>query len=152
MTYILQDQEVSWPERPSDVKMANVCLTGMPVDRGLGNNSPRPSKQNSSDLTAKLIGQDQSYLADTDPGQTCEPRGQELYWEQSFPSYSGSFQKEFWIRSETGLPPAIGEEATDLVLENHQFYYDPLTALYCADCQRPTDEDGKVIYEKNYVN
>lgn len=152
MSYILQDQEVSWPDRPSDVKMANVCMTGMPVDRGLGNNGLLPTEQGSSDLTAKLSGQDQTYLNDTDPGQTCEPRGQELYWEESLPSYSGSFQKEFWIRTETGLPPAIGEEATDLVLENHQFYYDPLTALYCADCRRPTDEAGKITYEKHYVN
>lgn len=153
MSYLLKDEEVVWPERPSDVKMANVCLTGMPVDRGLGNNRNDLDNINSNDSTVKISDQVQTYLTDTDPAQTCQSVAQELYWEESFPSYSGSFQKEFWIRSETGLPPAIGEEAEDLVLELHQFYYDPVTHLYCADCTRPIDEEsGRVIYERYYVN
>jgi 1A family penicillin-binding protein len=153
MSFLLKDREVIWPERPSDVKMASVCLTGTPVDRGLGNNRNDLENINTKDLTVKLTDQDQSYLADTDPAQTCQSVAQELYWEESLPSYSGSFQKEFWIRSATGLPPAIGEEADDLVLELHQFYYDPVTPLYCADCNRPVDEEsGKVIYERHYVD
>ncbi|NMA29910.1 MAG: PBP1A family penicillin-binding protein [Candidatus Pacebacteria bacterium] len=152
MSYILKDEQVVWLDRPSDVKMSHVCQTGMPVDRGLGNNRNDLQNINVSDLTLKMDAQ-QTYLTETDPAQTCQASGQELYWEESLPSYSGSFQKEFWIRSETGLPAGFGEEADDLVLELHQFYYDPVTTLYCADCRRATDEEtGKVIYERNYVN
>jgi membrane peptidoglycan carboxypeptidase len=152
MSYVLENEQVIWPERPRDVKMGYVCQTGMPVDRGLGNNRNDLQNRNISDLTVKMDDQ-QTYLTETDPIQTCQASSQELYWEESLPSYSGSFQKEFWIRSETGLPPAVGEEANDLVLELHQFYYDPVTALYCADCRRPVDEEtGETIYEKTYVN
>ena len=153
MSYILENEQIIWPERPSDVKMGYVCQTGMPVDRGLGNNRNDWDNINTSDITVKFNEQKQIYLTDTDPAQTCQASSQELYWEESLPSYSGSFQKEFWIRSETGLPPSIGEEADDLVLELHQFYYDPVTSLYCADCKRPINEEtGEVVYEKNYVN
>ena len=150
MTYLLADQEVTWPDRPSDVKMGNVCLTGMPVDRGLGNNGLKV-EESESDLTAKLSSQQQTYLGETDPGQTCQVTGQELYWLESLPSYSGSFNKEFWIDNQTGLPPEADQENPELVLEQHQFYYDPVTELYCADCRRATDEEGKIIYEKHYV-
>lgn len=153
MSYILENEQIIWPERPSDVKMGYVCQTGMPVDRGLGNNRNDWDNINTSDITVKFNEQKQIYLTETDPAQTCQASSQELYWEESLPSYSGSFQKEFWIRSETGLPPSIGEEADDLVLELHQFYYDPVTSLYCADCKRPINEEtGEVVYEKNYVN
>jgi 1A family penicillin-binding protein len=152
MSYILENEQVIWPDRPSDVKMASVCLTGMPADRGLGNNRNDWDSINSNDLTVKFDNQNQTYLAETDPAQTCQASAQELYWDESLPSYSGSFQKEFWIRESTGLPPAIGEEVDDLTLEFHQFYYDPVTNLYCADCSRPINEEtGEVIYEKNYV-
>jgi len=153
MSYILENEQIIWPERPADVKMAYVCQTGMPADRGLGNNRNDWMNRNTSDLTLKFNEQQQIYLQETDPAQTCQAGAQELYWEESLPSYSGSFQKEFWIRKETGLPPAVGEEADDLVLELHQFYYDPVTSLYCADCTRPIDEEtGETIFEKNYVN
>ena len=159
MSYILENEEVEWPDRPSDVKMANVCLTGMPVDAGLGNmgNTALASADQlaiideNGDKTAKLTSQSQKYLQDTDPGQTCQAQSQELYWEESLPSYSGTFRKEFWIRAETGLPPEFGEEASDLALEEHGFYYDPVTELYCADCNRPVDDEGKIQYEKHYV-
>ncbi len=143
MEYILKDKEVTWPDRPTDVKIGNVCLTGMPPEAGLG---------------TLLIssGDDESSVAftntDTDPIASCESKGQELYWESSKPSYSGTFRKEYWIRAETGLPPKEGEEATDLKLEEHSFYYDPLTNLYCADCSRPVDEAGKIIYEQQIID
>ncbi len=141
MSYVLQDQETVWPERPSDVKIASVCLTGMPAQAGLG----------------KLVIGDGDNTTDffnteTDPAASCADTRQELYWEASLPSYSGTFRKEYWIRASTGLPPQEGEEADDLQLEEHSFYYDPLTKLYCADCNRPQDEEGKVIYEPNLVN
>ncbi len=144
MTWILQDQEVSWIEKPNDVKIANLCLTGMPAKAGLGTlliNDPNHQDKNLS-LTN----------TDTDPIASCESKGQELYWENSKPSYAGTFRKAYWIRSSTGLPPKEGEEATDLQLEEHSFFYDPLTKLYCADCNRPTDETGKIIYEAQIVD
>jgi membrane carboxypeptidase/penicillin-binding protein len=143
MAYILKDQNPLWPDKPADVKIANVCLTGMPAEAGLG---------------TLLIssGEDENSVAttnpDTDPIASCEAKGQELYWEDSKPSYSGTFRKEYWIRAETGLPPLEGEEASDLKLEEHSFYYDPLTKLYCADCSRPLDEKGEVIYEQNIID
>jgi len=39
-----------------------------------------------------------------------------------------------------------------LQLEKHVFYYDPLTKLYCGDCARPVDEQGKTIYEQNIID
>ncbi len=142
MEFILQDQETIWPEKPADVKIANVCLTGMPASAGLG-----ALMISSGDDEASVA----TFNTDTDPAASCEAKGQELYWEDSKPSYSGTFRKEYWIRASTGLPPKEGEEADDLQLEEHSFYYDPLTKLYCGDCVRPVDEEGKVIYEQEIV-
>lgn len=143
MEYILKDKETIWPDKPVDVKIGNVCLTGMPPEAGLGTLLVSSGDdENSINITN----------TDTDPIASCESKGQELYWESSKPSYSGTFRKEYWIRAETGLPPKEGEEATDLNLEEHSFYYDPLTKLYCADCNRPVDEEGKVIYEQQIVD
>ena len=140
MSYVLRNEDPIWPEKPYDVDRASVCMTGMPADKGLG---------------VLIIdgdnGQEELTNPEADAAQSCQLQSQELYWEEAKPSYSGAFQKEYWIRAETGLPPKYGEEATDLVLENHQFYFDPLTKLYCADCNRPVDEEGKVVYEKQYV-
>lgn len=143
MQSVLQNQETIWPERPADVKMGNVCLTGMPAKNGLG------KMMIAGDNDETSIGVVNS---DTDPVASCESKGQELYWESSKPSYSGVFRKEYWIRAETGLPPKEGEEASDLKLEEHGFYYDPLTKLYCGDCVRPVDDKGKIIYEHNTID
>lgn len=143
MEYILRDKETIWPDKPADVKIGNVCLTGMPPQAGLGTLLVRgKNDENSLAITNP----------DTDPSASCESKGQELYWEESKPSYSGTFRKAYWIRAETGLPPKEGEEAIDLNLEEHSFYYDPLTKLYCADCARPVDEEGKIIYEQQIID
>lgn len=142
MSYILKDQEPSWQDKPSDVKIGSVCATGMPATAGLGQ--------------LKVIdesGQENQFVnTETDPAATCANQRSELYWEESLPSYAGTFRKQTWIRTSTGLPPAEGEQADDLTLEEHTFYYDPLTKLYCSDCSRPTDEQGKVIYEANLID
>lgn len=143
MEYILRDKETIWPEKPADVKIGNVCLTGMPSASGLGTLLVSSGRDENSVFITNT---------DTDPITSCESKGQELYWEESKPSYSGTFRKEYWIRAETGLPPQEGEEATDLNLEEHSFYYDPLTKLYCADCARPVDEEGKIIYEQQIID
>lgn len=143
MEYILKDKETIWPDKPADVKIGNVCLTGMPSQMGLG--TTMVSSGDNEDSVAVTN-------TDTDPIASCESKGQELYWESSKPSYSGTFRKEYWIRAETGLPPKEGEEATDLSLQEHSFYYDPLTNLYCADCSRPADEQGKIIYEQQIID
>lgn len=135
MSYVLRERETIWPERPADVKMGNVCLTGMPAAAGLG--APRSGAPLDTDLT--------------DPIGTCAAGAQELYWEEGEPTFSGAFRKEHWIRQSTGLPPALNEEADDLTLEERQFYYDPLTRLYCGDCNRPVDGEGRINYERHYV-
>lgn len=118
MSYILKDQEPVWQEKPSDVKEASVCASGMP-----------PSDK-----------------------ESCRQIAEELYWEKSNPSGSKIVTQEFWIDPTTGLPPPFGEQVDGLVLETHTFYQDPITELYCADCNRATTEEGRVIYEQNIVN
>jgi membrane peptidoglycan carboxypeptidase len=142
MNYILKDYEPAWQDKPSDVKIGTVCATGMPAAAGLGQ--------------LKIVdetGQENQFVnTETDPAATCANQRSELYWEESLPSYSGTFRKQAWIRTSTGLPPAEGEQVDDLTLEEHTFYYDPLTKLYCSDCNRPTDDQGKVIYEPNLID
>ncbi len=82
----------------------------------------------------------------------CKIIGTELYWQKSKPSDSQVITKEIWIKSDTGLPPAQGEQADNLVLENKTIYTDPVTPQYCSDCARATTEDGKVVYERNSVS
>lgn len=81
----------------------------------------------------------------------CGVIGEDYYWKEGQPSLSTKIEKEVWIRPETGLPPEFGEQAEGLVLERHTIYQDPVTELYCADCNRPVDEEGKISYEKHYV-
>jgi 1A family penicillin-binding protein len=84
--------------------------------------------------------------------ESCGVIGEEYYWKESQPSVSTKVEKEVWIKPETGLPPEYGEQAEGLILERHTLYQDPVTKLYCGDCNRPVDEKGKVVYEKHYVD
>ncbi len=145
MSYVLRNETPLWTDKPADVQRAAVCMTGMPADYGLGEMSNRFRSANYDDTV------NTANVSQGDPIASCQNQTQDLYWETGNPSHSGTFRKEYWIRSSTGVPPAFGEEATDLVLEEHSFYYDPVTTLYCADCNRPVDENGKTVYEKQYV-
>lgn len=82
----------------------------------------------------------------------CSIRGTELFWEKSQPSVAQMTEREFWIDPTTGLPPPYGAEIEGLVLETHTFYQDPVTEFYCADCNRPVNENGSVQYERYTVN
>lgn len=88
--------------------------------------------------------------------KSCRILGTELYWEKSKPSRSSVIKENVWIRPETGLPPEYGEQAEGLVLEERTIYQDPVTDIYCQDCTRPVNEEGKVVHEKyvieNYSN
>lgn len=84
-------------------------------------------------------------------GNNCQVRYTELFWEYSKPSESKVEKKNVWIKPETGLPPAYGEQAEGLVLEEHEFYSDPVFTDYCVDCRRAVDEQGKIVYEKSIV-
>ncbi|HEX7018257.1 MAG TPA: transglycosylase domain-containing protein [Patescibacteria group bacterium] len=84
-------------------------------------------------------------------GDSCQVRYTELFWKESHPSQSQTYKKQTWIKPETGLPPAFGEQAEGLVLEEHTFYQDPVTDEYCLDCSRPTNEDGTPQYEQNVI-
>lgn len=87
-----------------------------------------------------------------DGNARCQAMRAELYWKDSKPSGSKIVSQDFWIDPTTGLPPKFGEQVDGLVLESHTFYQDPITELYCADCNRATTEDGRVIYEQNVIN
>lgn len=82
----------------------------------------------------------------------CKAGNTELYWKESQPSASKVYTKEIWVKEDTGLPPELGEQADNLVLETHTIYEDPVTPYYCVDCRRATTEDGKVIYERRSVS
>lgn len=84
-------------------------------------------------------------------GNNCSARYTELFWEYSQPSASKVEKKNVWIKPETGLPPAYGEQAEGLVLEEHEFYSDPVFTDYCADCRRAVDQNGKTVYEQSIV-
>lgn len=84
-------------------------------------------------------------------GEPCEIYSSDLYWELSLPARSRKSTKDIWIRTSTGLPPTSGEEASDLILQTKTIYQDPVTDLYCQECMRPIDENGKVVYEKYNV-
>lgn len=87
-------------------------------------------------------------LSDTE----CSETNEEYYWQEGRPSRSTITNKEVWIKPETGLPPAYGEQAEGLVLETHALYQDPVTELYCGDCRRAVNEQGEIQYEKHYTN
>ncbi len=86
------------------------------------------------------------------PDAPCKAGNTELFWKESKPSASKIYTKEIWVKPDTGLPPAPGEQADNLILETHTIYQDPVTPYYCTDCSRPTTEDGKVIYERHTVS
>ncbi len=85
------------------------------------------------------------------PGDNCQAKDQELYWDQSIPSRSLAVRKNTWIDPTTGLPPKPGEQIDGLVLEERSIFQDPVTDYYCSDCSRPTNEEGKVLYEQRTV-
>lgn len=79
---------------------------------------------------------------------SCSPRYNELFWKDSQPSASRAVLQQVWIRPETGLPPAEGESTDGLVLQERMIYQDPTVREYCADCNRQTDDQGKIRYEQ----
>ena len=85
------------------------------------------------------------------PGDQCQARDQELYWDQSVPSRSLAVRKQTWVDPTTGLPPKPGEQIDGLVLEERSLYQDPVTDYYCSDCSRPVDAAGKPLHEQTTV-
>jgi membrane peptidoglycan carboxypeptidase len=137
MSYVLQGRESVWQNKPADVTEGTVCPSGLP-------RSLTPSNNESGGESAEAGDQENT-------GGGCTETNEELYWLEGLPSRSSIITKEVWIKPETGLPPEFGEIAEGLVLETHTIYQDPVTALYCDDCTRAIDEEGKIIYEKNYA-
>lgn len=118
MSFILQDKEYDWYEKPEDVLLTAVCPSGVP-----------PAKN----------------------GKPCSATATDLYWEGSKPTNSAVVTQDFWIDPRTGVPPKYGEHVDGLVLEHHTLYTDPLTRIYCIDCNRPLTPDGRIIYEQHIV-
>lgn len=81
----------------------------------------------------------------------CEAKQSELYWTKSKPSETKMITKEVWIDPRTGLPPPFGQVIEGLVLETHTFYQDPVTELYCIDCNRAVNEEGRIQYEQQTI-
>lgn len=123
MSFLLRNQEAVWPEKPNDVASGPVCPHGLAPDH------PALSAEEAD----------------------CQIWNNDLYWSEGQPAASEMMQKEVWIQPETGLPPAYGEEVEGLILENHILYQDPVTDLYCGDCNRPTNEEGRIQYEQHVV-
>jgi penicillin-binding protein 1C len=84
-------------------------------------------------------------------GDDCKMGNTEMFWIRSKPTESKIYTKEAWIKADTGLPPASGDQ-DNLVLESHTFYSDPLTPQYCVDCRRAVNDQGKVQYEQHTVS
>lgn len=84
--------------------------------------------------------------------EPCSGRYEDLYWEKSQPSQSKTYRQQVWIDPNTGLPPPYGEHVDGLVLEERTVYQDPLTPMYCSDCNRPVNEGGDVVYEQRTVS
>ncbi len=85
-------------------------------------------------------------------GYRFTPGNTELYWKASKPSNSVRRSINVWIDPTTGLPPKFGEQPEGLILETRTILEDPLTRQYCQDCTRPTDENGKILYEQSIVD
>jgi membrane peptidoglycan carboxypeptidase len=86
------------------------------------------------------------------PGESCQTTGPELYWTASNPSKSGVIKKNVWIDPRTGLPPKFGEQVEGLVLEERTLLEDPVTEMYCLDCTRAINEEGKPIQENQTID
>ncbi|MEX0895875.1 MAG: transglycosylase domain-containing protein [Patescibacteria group bacterium] len=85
-------------------------------------------------------------------GESCRLSGPELYWTASQPSASRETRTNIWIDPTTGLPPPYGEQVEGLVLEERTIMQDPVTDMYCVDCNRPVDEEGRVQRERHTVS
>ncbi|MFZ1721633.1 MAG: penicillin-binding transpeptidase domain-containing protein, partial [Microgenomates group bacterium] len=84
-------------------------------------------------------------------GKGCLMQSNDMYWKSSEPSVAEFIRKETWIDPKTGVPPAYGEQIEGLVLEEHTIVSDPVSELYCLDCNRAVTEEGRVIYEQRTV-
>lgn len=118
MSYVLQDTNSIWQEKPADVNSAGVCASGFPPQ----------------------------------PGENCQIRYTELYWELSEPSKAGTVEREIWVNKDTGLPHIPGESEDNLELRKHLFYQDPTTEPFCIDCASSVNaENGTVEYQPQRV-
>ncbi len=81
----------------------------------------------------------------------CEVKNNDLYWIKGNPSNSSFVKENVWINPETGQPPPYGEEVQGLVLQEKVMLRDPVTQLFCYDCEVKTNEEGKPLYERQIV-
>jgi penicillin-binding protein 1C len=78
--------------------------------------------------------------------EPCEVMNNDMFWNKSKPSNSSFSQQNVWINPETGQPPEHGEEIHGLQLEERVMLQDPVTHLYCYDCNLETNEEGTPVY------
>lgn len=135
MTHFLKNESITWSDPPETVKKAAVCWSGM----------PEKNTNNVYDDEGKLVA-----------SGGCGNSRNDFYWTQSNPTRSTLRNQTIQICSETGLPPVAakpGEEPAPCSLTEGEclIAQDPLLDFYCTNCPRPTDENGKTIYEKPYL-
>lgn len=103
-----------------------------------------------TDIVSKTICSASGLLPNGEGG--CATRN-EFFWKGTEPTETDQSSKEIWIDPTTGLPPKEGQslEGIELQLQRHTVYSDPFTREYCLDCTRPTNEEGKVTFERYIV-
>jgi len=123
MSYILQDQEPIWQEKPPDVISGELCASGMPPQASLN-----------------------------DEDKNCQILNTDLYWKKSRPSNSKVYTKEIWINPETGQPPEPGKQVDGLELHKKRIVQDPVSGSYCSDCTVQTNAEGRSIYHQQNIS
>lgn len=79
------------------------------------------------------------------PGESCQVRQNELYWDQSQPSEIRLVKQLLWIDPATGQPPPQDQQVDGLVLQEHVFYLDAASDTPCVDCQDVNEAELPII-------
>ncbi|MEA3355303.1 MAG: transglycosylase domain-containing protein [Patescibacteria group bacterium] len=82
------------------------------------------------------------------PEFPCETRF-DYFIKGQEPNMETSLKRGIWIDKSTNKPPIEGK-TEDLELQEHIILSDPVQKDYCLDCQKDTDDQGKV-HEPPYI-
>ncbi len=81
----------------------------------------------------------------------CRVMNRDIYWENGQPSNAKFVKQKLWIDPTTGQPPPPDKQVDGLELVEQEMLKDPVTSLYCANCNRETNEEGRVMYPSQTV-
>ncbi len=86
------------------------------------------------------------------PEASCNTRT-ELFWEGTEPIEMENIKKQIWVEDPTGFPvTGKNMDGRAVKLEEHTVISDPFVKDYCLDCVRPTNEEGKITYERYMIS